>query len=111
MVYYNYVTGFPNTVFTPLNRAIGQYKNRYFSLKVGITGQYPERRFSQHKLHRPGVWSQMVVIYRTSSESHANLLENWLVDHHWDRLVNDKSGGGSRLSTQDGWYYVYVLLG
>ncbi len=53
----------------------------------------------------------MVVIYRTSSTNFANKPENWLVDQHWDELVNQKDGGGSQLSMKDMYYYVYLLIG
>jgi hypothetical protein len=112
MVRYDLIeSGFPKNIFSTLNRKIGQFKTRYHHIKVGITGQYPESRFSQHVRDAKYPWKRMVVIYYTSSQNFANTLENWLVDHHWEYLTNEKAGGGSNLSSIDGYCYVYLLIG
>ena len=103
----NYVTGHPNEVFATLNQKIGQYKRNYKLLKIGITGQAPEERFTQHlKDHN---WLKMVLIYRSSSIKYCNQIEEWLVDYHYDDLVNQRKGGGSQLRF-DGPNIVYVLV-
>lgn len=103
----NYVTGHPFDVFPTLNQKIGQYKRNYKFVKIGITGQTPEERFTQHlKDHK---WLKMVLIYRSSSINYCNLIEEWLVDYHFDDLVNQRKGGGSQLRI-DGANYVYVLV-
>lgn len=101
-------TGHPSNVLETLNRKIGQFKRNYNSLKVGITGRNPQERFDEH-LNQNNRWQRMVVIYETSSERYANEMEELLVAHHKNYLVNDRKGGGSQLSA-GGKNYVYVLL-
>ncbi len=106
-VEYNEVSGSPNNVIETLNRKIGQYKANYTKIKIGITGRNPQHRFNEHLKNIN--WTRMVVIYETSSHNFANTIENWLVDQHFDELLNQKQGGGSELS-YDGQNYVYVLM-
>lgn len=103
----NYVTGHPNEVFATLNQKIGQYKRNYNFVKIGITGQTPEVRYSQHLQDHK--WLKMVLIYRSSSINYCNQIEVWLVDYHFDDLVNQRKGGGSQLRL-DGPNFVYVLV-
>lgn len=106
-VEYNYVTGYPKQVFETLNRQIGDYSFFNEEIKIGITGRNPQVRFNEHLGIKD--WDRMVVIYKTTSINFANTLEKWLIDQHFDELINQKSGGGSDLS-KDGDNYVYVLL-
>lgn len=106
-VEFGYFTGSPINVFETLNRAIGQYKRNYCLVKVGITGRNPQIRFNEHL--RDKKWNRMVVIYETSSINFANTIENWLIEFHWDDLINQKAGGRSYLSPK-GNNYAYVLL-
>jgi hypothetical protein len=103
----NYETGRPNEVFAILNHKIGQYKRNYKFVKIGITGQIPEERFEQHL--KDYKWTKMVLIYKSSSINYCNQIEEWLVDYHYDDLVNQRKGGGSQLRL-DGPNYVYVLV-
>lgn len=107
MIINNALTGFPSNVVESLNRSIGQYKRNYNHLKVGITGRPPEERLREHL--RTNTWSRMIILYQTSSINFANTMEQWLVDNHWDDLVNQRRGGGSELSP-NGNNYVYLLL-
>lgn len=106
-VEYNLITGHINEVIESLNRAIGQYKRNY-KVKIGITGRAPQKRFDEHLLVN-NRWKRMVVVYETTSANYANKIENWLVEQHYDDIVNTRSGGGSSLSVK-GLNYVYVLL-
>lgn len=103
----NFLTGYPSNVVSSLNRRIGQYKRNYNYLKVGITGRPPTDRWNEHVRIRK--WSRMIILYQTSSINFANTMETWLVDNHWDDLVNQRRGGGSELSPT-GNNYVYLLL-
>lgn len=107
MILYNLITGHPNQVIPSLNKSIGQYKRHYRFLKIGITGQTPDERFSQHK--KDTNWDSMIVIYESSSENYCNLIEAFLVEQHNEFLVNSRTGGGSKLR-EEGKNYVYVLL-
>jgi hypothetical protein len=100
-------TGSPKGVIDSLNRSIGQYKRRYSQVKVGITGRNPQSRFNEHLKVKK--WDRMIVIYETSSINFANTIENWLVEYHWNDLINQKEGGNSYLSPE-GKNYAYVLL-
>lgn len=106
-VEFNEITGHPNSVYETLNRKISAYKANHTILKVGITGRNPQTRFDEHLRSFP--WDRMVVIYQTTSINYANTLEYWLVEKHWDDLINEREGGGSNLAEQ-GYNYVYVLL-
>jgi len=106
-VEYDYITGSPNTVIESLNRSLGQFKRGNSQVKVGITGRNPQVRFNEHLKEKN--WSRMVIIYKTASINFANIIEEWLVEKHYDELVNKKAGGGSDLSAI-GDNYVYVLL-
>lgn len=100
-------TGAPGNAIETLNRAIGQYIRNYRLVKIGITGRDPQIRFDEHLRDRK--WSRMVVIYETSSINFANTIENWLIEFHWDYLINQKEGGRNYLSPK-GKNYAYVLL-
>lgn len=106
-VEFNEVTGHPSSVYETLNRKISAYKIHHSFLKVGITGRDPQTRFNEHL--RADNWDRMIVIYRTTSINYANTLEDWLVEKHWEDLVNQRQGGGSNL-TEQGYNYVYLLL-
>jgi hypothetical protein len=105
MVEYKHITGFPNQVFGSLNLTIGQYKRNHYDLKVGITGQDPQNRFNQHRKEFP--WKRMVTIYESVSEKHCNILEQFLVECHFNDLRNKKPGGGSKLSVPVRITYMY----
>jgi hypothetical protein len=107
MVEFKQVTGYPNQVIETLNRKIGQYKRSYNSLKVGITGQNPYDRFNQQR--NDIYWLKMVVIYESNSAYHCNLIEELLIECHYNDLTNLRAGGGSKLSLP-GKNYVYLLL-
>ena len=107
MVVYNLITGHPNQIIPSLNKSIGQYKRNHRFLKIGITGQTPIDRFLQHKNDLN--WDSMIVIYESTSENYCNLIEEFLVEYHFEFLVNSRSGGGSKLR-EKGKNYVYVLL-
>ena len=106
-VEYNYIGGHLNEVLESLNRTIGQYIRRHRTVKIGITGRNPQLRFNEHLKDRK--WSRMVVIYKTSSENYVRTLESWLVEQHWNDVYNDTGGGGGKI-TEEGDFYLYVLL-
>ncbi|MCS7029837.1 MAG: hypothetical protein NZ519_13850, partial [Bacteroidia bacterium] len=95
-VEFNEVTGPPKLVYETLNRKIGAYKARYSILKIGITGRNPQQRFNEHL--QSFRWKRMVVIYKTRSIKVANMIEEWLVERHYDDIINSRRGGGSYLS-------------
>lgn len=111
MIIYNLITGHPNQAIPSLNKSIGQYKRHHKYLKIGITGQTPDERYLQHK--KDMNWDSMIVIYESTSENYCNIIEAFLVDNHYEFLVNTRSGWGSKLREegknqhvtkhQDGW--------
>lgn len=107
-VVFDEITGSPNTVIETLNRKIGQYKSSNRTVKIGITGREPQKRFNEYL--RDFSWSRMIVIYRTNSINFANTIEEWLVEDHWEDLVNQRMGGGSNHLSPNGSNYAYVLL-
>lgn len=76
-VEYNYITGAPVNVILPLLHSLKIFLTKYHSVKVGITGRDPQRRFGEHLKKRP--WNRMIVRYKTSSENFANQLEQFFI--------------------------------
>jgi|SRR5215213_6210423 len=88
MIEYNFLTGQPSDVISSLNRSLGQYKRNYSKMKVGITGRSAEERFYEHSEYQ--YWDKMVVLYQTTSERNANIIEDWLIENHQADLINQR---------------------
>ncbi len=103
----DYWTGSINDVKDSLIRSVAQYVRHYSVVKVGITND-PKRRCGEHLRSGLG-WKHMVVKYKTSSVNFVNQLETVIVDHHFDRVANERSGGGGP-NGSTGPYYLYVIV-
>ena len=102
-------SGRPNdALLEKLHRSIGQYQKGSRSIKIGLTTD-PTRRWSEQR--REG-WSEMVVIYSTSSRNFAAAVEQELAAHGWGEYYTgwNYSAEGERLPGSYTRYYVYVLL-
>lgn len=109
-VRWNPWTGRYATVRPQLIRALGQYARAGKQFKVGVTVD-PERRWREHA---PDEWSEMVVMYQTSSANYVRQAEKDLIDRGWREKFADNSWnaapGGEGVRRGRSMYYVYVLL-
>ena len=98
-----------NSLLEKLRRSLVQYQKGSRSIKIGLTTD-PMRRWSEQK--REG-WSEMVVIYSTSSGDFAAAVEQDLIAHGWNRHYTswNYNPGGERSPGTYTRYYIYVLLG
>ena len=104
---YELETGWPNQL-TAMNRRIGGLKRHASAIKVGITN-CPETRLRQYETTCPRHYSEMVVLYRTSTRRNAAEVERRQIarNGHDRRLRNERGGGGGRPGK--GAYYLYVV--
>ena len=95
-------------LFDRLNRSLVQYQEGSRSIRVGLTTD-PLRTWSEERYEG---WSEMVVIYSTSSQRFTETVEEGLGALGWDRHFTtwnyDPIGKGLPGSYTR--YYVYVLL-
>lgn len=104
----SYYTGWPCNVVPLLNISISLYLRNYRNVKIGITND-PDRRFYQHCTRNPEMrWERMVVKYTTSSISNANAVEKYFINNR-PELTNEWTGYSNM--SENGPYYVYILLG
>ena len=102
-------SGRPNdALLEKLRRSIGQYQRGSRAIKIGLTTD-PTRRWSEQR--RDG-WSEMVVIYSTSSRNFAAVVEQELTAQGWGEhyTVWNYNLGGEGIPGSYTRYYVYVLL-
>jgi hypothetical protein len=106
-VFYEEETGWPGDL--NLHQRISAYTriDRTTHYKVGITND-PERRASNYG----AVYSQMIVVYKSSSEKNIRLMEAFLTEyireHRQDpRCDNINEGGGGPCG--DPPYFLYVV--
>ena len=112
-VVYSLITGHPSEVVNSLRSTIGAHCRHHNNVKIGITDD-PETRLAQHKKVY-GWIRQMVVIYKTTSDSYVREIERHLIDHAMKKdyvgetlIHNQRSGGGGRGSDSET-YYVYII--
>ena len=95
-------------LFERLHRSLGQYQANSHALRVGLTTDpmqtWSERRWEQ--------WSEMVVIYSTSSPSFTEAVGEALVDRGWNNRFTTWNYEAARKDLPGSYtrYYVYVLL-
>lgn len=104
---YDIKSGWPSGL-TTINSRIGALRRRACAFKVGITN-HPEIRIRQYEKMHPRHYSEMRVIYRTSSRRNAAKLERQLITRNWfdPRSRNEVGGGGGKPG--GGTYYLYVV--
>ena len=105
---YSADSGWPSQLDERLKRRISGYVKKSSAFKIGITN-WPERRKDEYEKNSPRQYSEMIVLYETSSRSNAAEMETQLINHHWDRLElrNEIGGGGGPHG--EGWYYLYIV--
>lgn len=102
-----HITGWYDQCLNHFSRSFGQYKRYYKYVKIGITVDY-RMRASQHvRFENNYKWERMIMMYKTSSEKHANYVEG--IYQAQKDFVN-KWYDWSHMSPT-GEYYVYILLG
>ena len=100
-IHYETDTGWPSQLTTMRSR-IGALVRNSTGFKIGITN-WPEMRAQAYQRD----YTDMVVVYATSSRKNAADLETWLIDFYrnnhraTERLDNDRGGGGGRWG--EGW--------
>ena len=95
-------TGWPGDIVPYLRRSISQFRRTSSSLKIGITGLPASRA-----RHYRGQYSEMILLYRTRSNTYARDIEAILVDDYWEDCDNSIGGGGGSLSGPP--YFLYVV--
>ena len=100
----NISTGWPNQVITTLLRRISAYTRGGISFKIGITSGYYTRAGWYRRNTR---YSEMILLYQTSSDDHARDLERDMIDYYWEYCDNSISGGGGSMSGPP--YYLYIV--
>ena len=105
--------GWPSVVLPTVRRKVGALsRHGRFHQKIGITN-WPERRWAQ--AYRDYGWSDMHVLYGSSSLAHVQSLERLLINAFRGQLVrsdgyfhNAVGGGGGRHAIC-GPYYLYAV--
>ncbi len=103
-IIYDIQGGWPNQVGSTMRRRVSGY-TRGIPFKIGITNA-PQRRADEYDYNRLG-YTQMLVIYETSSINHVRGLESNLIAHYGDDCDNSIGGGGGRVGV--GPYYLYIV--
>lgn len=95
-------------LFDRLHRTLGQYQEGSRSMRIGLTTD-PMRTWSEQRWEG---WSEMVVIYSTSSRNFTEAVEASLVALGWNRYFTtwDYAPIGKALPGSYTRYYVYLLL-
>ena len=106
-VVYDYITGHAtDEIYEHLTRSIAQYEKHYSSVKIGITGRFPEVRFKEH-LDVDLTWKKMIVKYKTKSERYCNEIEQHFIATR-PNLANEWIGKSHLAEGGDN--YVYFLV-
>ena len=103
---YNYWTGHFEDVKATLIRNISQYSINNNEIKIGITND-PERRIKEHQNSNLG-WQKMIVKYQTNSVIYINIMEELLINYHWEYLSNIR--GSNEEHKEKPTYYLYILI-
>lgn len=101
-VQYSYYTGSVSNVTTNLKRSLSGLIRNGCRFKIGITNN-PNVRWNHHKYY----YSEMKVVYQTTSLKNVRLIEAILVDYYWEYCENIISGGGGSYGLPP--YYLYVV--
>jgi len=94
--------GWPMNIELP--RMIGALTRGGCPFKIGITGD-PDQRAYQYD----DAYDEMVVLWRTTSESSVRATEWELTDRYWEYCDNSVHGGGGRLEGPP--FFLYVVRG
>lgn len=100
---YDYWTGQFEDIKGSLIRNISQYSINNNAIKIGITSN-PERKIKEHLDSNLG-WKKMVIKYQTSSVNYINVMEEILINYHWEYTNNERN-----MFNQSKFYYLYILI-
>lgn len=100
---YDYWTGQFDDIKDSLIRNLSQYSINNNGIKIGVTTN-PERRIKEHHNSNLG-WKKMIVKYQTNSVTYITIMEEILVNYHWEYLNNER-----KMSNQKDSYYLYILI-
>ena len=100
-VRWEFQTGRYADQFTALKRRIAALARGREEIYIGRTNN-PEARARGHDSER---FSEMVVLYQTTSVSNVMSMEIELTDYFWDRCINARSGG----PTGNPPHYIYIM--
>ena len=105
---YDTESGWPAHLDERMRRRISQLVRNSSNFKIGITN-WPEMRICQYERDFPRIFSEMIVLYETTTRINAAKLEADLIAYYWDwyKLKNKIGGGGGRYG--EGWYYLYIV--
>ena len=95
-------TGHLPSVLGTLRRRLSALKRSGRRFKIGITG-YPEVRSDAYGPE----YTEMVVLYQTTSEHYIRELERLLVDEYRSHIDNETRGGGGDVKGPP--FYLYVV--
>lgn len=101
-----YWTGHKNQLLSSIKRSISGLTSSCENgdFKIGIT-ECPDTRWRQAYKHE---YERMHALYRTTSPRVIRSLEKELTEYYWERVCNQRHGGGGFLG--QGPYYLYVVL-
>lgn len=100
---YEYWTGHFEDVKGSLIRNISQYSINNNAIKIGITTN-PEVRIREHQNSNLG-WKKMIVKYQTDSINFINVMEEILINYHWEYVNNEKN-----VTKPNNPYFLYILI-
>ncbi|MYA62685.1 MAG: hypothetical protein F4X94_08955 [Dehalococcoidia bacterium] len=104
-IQYEFDTGWPSQILSTLFRRVSQYRLYSPHFKIGITSN-PEGRAYQYD-YESGMYNEMIIIYKTSSDSSVRTLEADLIEYYWDVCDNSIGGGGGGRGLPP--YYLYIV--
>lgn len=94
-----------NEVLTSIKRSIRQLARNYPAFYIGKTND-PEKRAGRHDSR----WTDMVVLYETSSADRVARMERDLIEHfREDCACVNESWGGEGPTAEYGPYFIYIL--
>ena len=101
---YELSTGRPEDALEGLRRAVAQYARDARGFRIGRTSSPESRWTSEYQ----DIYSEMVVIYETSSQDHVAEVEAALIEFFADDADNDQEGSSGPWGEPP--YYGYVVL-
>ena len=87
-------------------KSISQYSINHNGIKIGITND-PEKRLKEHITSNVG-WKKMIIKYETTSINYINVMEELLINYHWEILSNIRGNVGETHKTPP--YYLYIVI-
>lgn len=89
-----------------ITRKIGHLVDTYFNVKIGVTG---DSLIRTDQTDYRGNYSKMFLIYKSRSKKNISDLEVHYINKFYGKTDNKSKTKASRLSTFDGYYYLYVV--